>query len=78
MYESGERSGRRKLVRCDPWGRHDNTKLTSGSGDTATQRDKWSDMLAEQMSHLFDEFDADAGVAANQGIHTDQDRPPDP
>jgi hypothetical protein len=35
-------------------------------------------MIAKQMAHLFDEFDADTRMATNQGVHADQDGTSDP
>lgn len=52
--------------------------LTSRRGDAATQGDKRSDVFAQQMAHLFDEFHADTRMATNQGVHADQDGTSDP
>ena len=35
-------------------------------------------MFAKQMAHLLNEFQTDAGMAANQGVHADQDGTSDP
>ena len=58
--------------------RTEGVALTSRCGDASPERDEWDDVFTEERAHTLNELPADARVAADEGVHADEDGAADP
>ena len=58
--------------------RTEGVALTSRCGDASPERDEWDDVFAEERAHALNELPAHARVAADEGVHADEDGAADP
>ena len=52
--------------------------LTSRRGDASTERNERNNILTEEGTHSLDQLPADARVAADEGVHANEDGAADP
>ncbi len=52
--------------------------LTSRRRDASAEGHEWDDVFAEEGAHALNELPSDARVAADEGVHADEDRAADP
>ena len=58
--------------------RTEGVALTSRCGDASPERDEWDDVFTEERAHTLNELPADARVAADEGVHANEDGAADP